>query len=297
VRVLVTGANGYIGRKLLPALAAAGHEVIAMVRHSEELKGADQVVVADLGESTTLTSLPQEIDAVYYLVHSMSGRGSDFDALEKKIAENFVSWVDGTTAKQVIYLTGLVPKGEPSKHLASRQAVEEVLRTSRVPVTALRTGVVVGSGSASFEIIRDLVEKLPVMVAPRWLQTRCQPIAIDDALVYLVGVLGNEAAMGKSFEIGGPEVLTYEEVLRRFAKVRGLKRRILVLPILTPRLSSYWLVFVTRVDYALARHLVEGLKNEVVVGDHTIDQVVHHQPIGFDEALRRAFSSEGWPPG
>ncbi len=294
LRVLLTGANGYIGMRLLPLLLAAGHQVHCLVRDPQRLPVTHDpergvwVHQADLLEPLAAAGLPERLDAAYYLVHSLSAAG-DFAELETRAARNLATYLASTGARQVIYLGGLGDDGALSQHLASRRQVERTLREGPVPVTVLRAGIIVGSGSASFELIRDLTEKLPVMVAPRWLRSRTQPIAVRDALAYLAGVLGEPRALDETFDIGGPEVLTYQTMLLRYAAVRGLRRWILPVPVLTPRLSSYWLYFVTSTSFALARNLVDSMKVDVVVRDDRIRAIVPHDPIPYDEAVRLAF--------
>ncbi len=295
MRVLLTGANGYIGMRLLPLLLEAGHEVHCLVRsrsrfpveHDPE-RGV-HVHEADLLEPLDAASLPSELDAAYYLVHSLSTSAGDFGALEARAAQAFADYLGTTGARQLIYLGGLGDDGALSQHLDSRRNVERLLREGAVPVTVLRAAIIVGSGSASFEIMRDLVEKLPVMVAPRWLRSLTQPIAVRDALGYLVGVLGEPRAIGETFDVGGPEVLTYQTMLERFAAVRGLRRSILPVPVLTPRLSSYWLYFVTSTSYPLARNLVDSMKVDVVARDERIRDIIPRDLIPYDEAVRLAF--------
>ncbi len=294
LRVLLTGANGYIGMRLLPLLLAAGHRVHCVVRDPQRFPVAHDpergvwVHQADLLEPLAAADLPERLDAAYYLVHSLSSDG-DFTELEARAARNFAEYVGGTGARQIIYLGGLGDDGALSRHLASRRQVEHVLGQGPVPVTVLRAGIIVGSGSASFELIRDLTEKLPVMVAPKWLRSRTQPIAVRDALGYLAGVLDEPRALGETFDIGGPEVMTYQTMLLRYAAVRGLRRWVLPVPVLTPRLSSYWLYFVTSTSFALARNLVDSMKVDVLVRDDRIRTIVPLDPIPYDEAVRLAF--------
>jgi uncharacterized protein YbjT (DUF2867 family) len=294
LRVLLTGANGYIGRRLLPLLVAQGHQVHCLVRDPGRFGVAHDpergiwVHRADLLAPLDGAALPDRVDAAYYLVHSLSTSG-DFAALEARAARHFASYLAGTGARQLIYLGGLGDDGALSQHLASRRHVERVLREGPVPVTVLRAGIIVGSGSASFEIIRDLTEKLPVMIAPRWLRSRTQPIAVRDALAYLAGVLDEPRALHATFDIGGPEVLTYQAMLLRYAAVRGLRRWILPVPVLTPRLSSYWLYFVTSTSYPLARNLVDSMTVDVIARDQRIRTIVPIEPITYDEAVRLAF--------
>jgi uncharacterized protein YbjT (DUF2867 family) len=239
---------------LLQALLADGHDVICLVRDKRRFDWDDfskedlkkiSVVEGDLSSAASLASAPVDFDVAYYLVHSMSSSYEDFTRIESESAKNFVELVNRSNAKQIIYLSGIVNDEALSSHLLSRKNVEDILKTSKVPATVLRAAIIIGSGSASFEIIRDLVEKLPVMIAPRWLSTKSQPIAISNVVEFLRGVLMNEVTFDKSFDIGGPEVLTYSEMLLKFAKVRKLKRLIIPIPIMTPKLSSYWLYFVT----------------------------------------------------
>ncbi len=296
MKILLTGANGYIGKRLLPLLIEQQHEVVCMVRDPrrfdvpETLKAKVQVVKGDLLQPETLHNLPQNIDAAYYLVHSMGSGGDSFGESEETSAKNFVAYLNTTTAQQIIYLSGISNDKNLSRHLTSRKHVEDVLDTAAAALTVLRAAIIIGSGSASFEIIRDLVEKLPVMITPKWLNSKCQPIAIRDVLFYLTAVLGHKTCYERRFEIGGPDVLTYKQMLEQLAEVRHLERYILTIPVLTPRLSSYWLYFVTSTSYAIARSLVESLRNDVVVKDYTIDQIIPHQCLNYKDSLKLAFS-------
>lgn len=294
MKILLTGATGYIGKRLLPKLIREGHEVVCGVRDPSRfqppasLKPHLNTITLDLLEPETLKNIPKDIHAAYYLVHSMS-TSSDYTALEEESAKNFRSAIEHTKAEQVIYLSGIINEDELSTHLKSRKNVEELLEQGAYHLTTLRAGIIIGSGSASFEIIRDLVEKLPVMIAPKWLNTRCQPIGITDVLAFLCRVLGHEKTYDQNFDIGGPDVLTYKEMLLGFAKARGLKRWIGTVPVMTPRLSSYWLYFVTSTSYNLASSLVQSMKVEVVCRDTRINELLKVNPLSYQEALRKAF--------
>lgn len=293
MKILLTGASGYIGKRLLPALIEHGHEVTCVVRDkarfsTERYKDAPITVAeADLLNPDSLATLPTDFDVAYYLVHSMAG--GNFSQKEKESARNFVDYLDCTQAKQLVYLGGIINEEQLSEHLQSRKAVEEILAGGRVPLTALRAGIIVGSGSASFEIIRDLVEKLPLMIAPKWLNTRCQPIAIRNVVQFLCGVAGRDDTYNQNFDIYGPDVLTYKQMLMQFAQVRRLRRRIITVPVMTPRLSSYWLYFVTSTSYALAKNLVESMKIDVVGRPNHLAQDLGIHPIPYQEAIRIAF--------
>jgi uncharacterized protein YbjT (DUF2867 family) len=294
MRILLTGATGYIGKRLLPILIEQGHDIICCVRDSnrfyvpDTFKDKITVVEVDFLQEETLHEIPTDIDAAYYLIHSMSSSADNYDKLEKTSALNFVSQINKTKAQQVIYLSGIVNDDVLSKHLSSRKKVEEILNTGTYAMTTLRAGIIVGSGSASFEIIRDLVNKLPVMVTPKWLNTRCQPIAISDVLEFLSKSLLNATTYNQSFDIGGPNILTYKEMLLGFAKAKNLKRWIFTVPVMTPKLSSYWLYFVTSTSYKLASALVSSMKVEVVCRDTRINELLDVQPMSYDIALSRA---------
>ncbi len=219
----------------------------------------------------------------------MSSNVSDFGKLEELSANNFIKLVKQTSVKQIIYLGGITNEEKLSKHLASRKKVEEILSKSGIPLTSIKAGIIVGSGSASFEIIRDLVEKLPVMITPKWLNTKHQPIAIRNILEYLTGVLLNPETFNKSYDVGGPDVLSYKEMLLQLAEVRGLKRFIFTVPVMTPRLSSYWLYFVTSTSYMLAINLVNSMKIEVVAKDNSLEKMLNIKPISYKEAVKLAF--------
>lgn len=294
MKILLTGATGYIGKRLLPILVNQGHDLICCVRDKNRfyipLEYADSITVieVDFLKKETIDTIPLDIDAAYYLIHSMAGSASNYDELEKTSAENFVSKINTTQAQQVIYLSGIINDDSLSKHLSSRKKVEEVLSTGSYAMTTLRAGIIVGSGSASFEIIRDLVNKLPVMITPKWLNTRCQPIAINDVLEFLSKSLLNSKVYNQSFDIGGPNILTYKEMLLAFAKAKNLKRWIFTVPVMTPKLSSYWLYFVTSTSYKLAAALVSSMKVEVVCRDTKINQILNVTPMTYDMALSRA---------
>ena len=295
MNILLTGATGYIAQRLLPVLLQQGHTVICVVRDRQRFNLSKfgstsvQVVEADFLAPESLVAIPKEIDAAYYLIHSMSTVGEDFEPLEAQSAKYFRDYMAQTNVRQVIYLSGIVNESKLSKHLTSRKNVEHILSEGPYALTTLRAGIILGSGSASFEIIRDLVEKLPVMITPKWLKTRSQPIAIRNVLEFLSGVLLNPETFHQSFDIGGPEVLSYKEMLLRFAKVRGLKRYIGIVPVMTPRLSSYWLYFVTSTSYHLAVNLVNSMKVEVIAAPNPLREMLGIRLIGYEEAIRLAF--------
>ena len=295
MKILLTGVTGYIAQRLLPVLLQNGHEIVCCVRdkkrfNKEKYKSFPlSVVEVNFLDKATLPNIPEDIDVAYYLIHSMATSGADFEKLEQTSAENFKVRIEQTNAKQVIYLSGIVNEEHLSKHLLSRKNVEQILSSASFALTTLRAGIIVGSGSASFEIIRDLVEKLPVMVTPKWLHTASQPIAIRNVIEYLSGVMLKEEMYDKSFDIGGPEILTYREMLLKFAKVRGLRRRIFVVPVMTPKLSSYWLYFVTSTSYTLAVNLVESMKVEVICKPNNLRELLGIQLIGYEKAIELAF--------
>jgi uncharacterized protein YbjT (DUF2867 family) len=293
MKILLTGSTGYIAQRLLPVLLENGHEVYCCVRDrgrfNSQLFPDAKIIEVDFLRKETLESIPADIDAAYYLIHSMSSQGQDFGELEETSALNFKERIETTQAKQVIYLSGIINETELSKHLLSRKNVEEILSSKAYALTTLRAGIIVGSGSASFEIIRDLVEKLPVMITPKWLHTASQPIAIRNVLEFLTGVLLLRESYDQSFDIGGPDVLTYKQMLLRFAAVRGLKRRILVVPVMTPKLSSYWLYFVTSTSYTLAKNLVNSMKVEVICRPNNLAETLNIELIGYDKSIAMAF--------
>ncbi|MHA4809025.1 SDR family oxidoreductase [Flavitalea flava] len=296
MKILLTGVTGYIGKRLLPVLVEQGHEIVCCLRDKNRLppEGIFQQANISLLEidfliKTDLPDVIKDIDAAYYLIHSMSAGVKDFDTLEALSANNFIDLLVQTSVKQIIYLGGITNVDKLSKHLDSRKKVEEILGKSHIPLTSLKAGIIVGSGSASFEIIRDLVEKLPFMITPKWLSTKIQPIAIRNVLEYLSGVLGKQETFHQSYDIGGPDILTYKQMLLIFAKVRGLKRYILIVPVMTPRISSYWLYFVTSTSYRLAVNLVDSMKVEVVAKDNNLEKILGIKPVPYEEAVQLAF--------
>ena len=288
--VLVTGASGFVGSHLARALEEEGHDVRAMTRRPERYDGVGTPVRADVSDPDSLVEAMRGVDAAYYLVHSLDS--ADFVEKDAEAARAFSAAAAEAGVRQIVYLGGLGDETEDlSPHLPSRRQVEGLLGSDGVPVTVLRAAIVVGHGGISWEITRQLVKNLPAMVAPQWDATRTQPIALQDVVRYLVGVLDNPEALGRVFEIGGPEVLSYRDMLRRASKIQqGRDVPIVVVPVLTPELSSRWRSFVTDVDTATGRNLIESMDNEVVVKDDTIREVVPFEPMGYDDMVRVALS-------
>jgi len=299
MKILLTGSTGYIGRRLLPILVSEGHHVVCAVRDERRFDWDDfdeeflkniTVITCDLEDEKTLQNLPKDIDAAYYLVHSMTASYAGFAEKEMVCAQNFAKHFKDSNLQQIIYLSGIVNDESLSEHLQSRKDVEDELKQSGVPLTVLRAAIIIGSGSTSFEIIRDLVEKLPVMIAPKWLKSKCQPIAIRNVIQYLKGVLFLKETYNKAFDIGGPDILNYKEMLFKYASVRKLKRYIISVPVLSPKLSSLWLYFVTSTSYPLARNLVDSMKHDVVVKQGNLNDILPLELYTYTDALKMAFS-------
>lgn len=291
VTVLVTGATGFIGRRLVPALLDAGHDVRAMTRRPESYDGPGEPVGADVSDRSSLDAALRDVDVAIYLVHSLDD--PDFEAKDAEAARTFSAAAAAAGVKQIVYMGGLGDDDDQglSAHLRSRREVEQLLGGDGVPVTVLRAAIVVGHGGISWELTRQLVKNLPAMVVPKWVGTRTQPISIDDVVRYLAGVVDHPDAIGRVFEIGGPDQLTYKEMLL-VANEEGDGRQIpiVVLPLLTPRLSSYWLALVTDVDVTTGRNLIDSMSTEVVVRDTSIRDVVPGEPLSYRESVRRALA-------
>jgi uncharacterized protein YbjT (DUF2867 family) len=296
MRILVTGATGYVGGRLVPRLLAAGHTVRCMVRDAARLQGRPwvgrvEIVQGDVLDDASLTPTMVGVDAAYYLVHSL-GSGPDFHERDARAARAFGLAARAAGVARIIYLGGLGdPSTDLSEHLRSRQQTGEALREAGVPVTEFQAAVIVGAGSLSFEMIRYLTERVPVMICPSWVYTRIQPIAIRNVLDYLVAALDVPASTGQTIEIGGEDVITYGEMMMGYARLRGLRRWLAPVPVLTPRLSSYWVHLVTPIPSSIARPLIEGLRNEVVVRDaRALAMFPDVRPVGYDAAVRAALA-------
>ncbi|WP_409466446.1 NAD(P)H-binding protein [Amycolatopsis sp. GA6-003] len=287
MRVLVAGASGFVGRRLCPALKDAGHDVLAMTRRPDHYRGAGEPVYGDVADIGSLRDALKNVDVAYYLVHSLDS--TDFQQRDAAAARAFARASADAGVRRIVYLGGLGDDGDSlSEHLASRREVERLLAETGVPVTVLRAGIVIGHGGTSWELTRQLVERLPVMITPRWVGTRTQPIALADVVRYLTGVLEHPETAGATFDIGGPEVLTYRDMLQRVAVMEGRMLAIVPVPLLTPRLSSYWLSLVADIDATTGRALIDSMGNEVVVRDDAIRRIVEFEPMGYDDAVLQA---------
>ena len=296
--VLVTGASGFVGAHLARALVEEGHDVRAMTRRPEEYDGPGNPVPGDVADADSLVAALDGVDAAYYLVHSLDSH--DFEKQDAEAARAFAVAAARTGVKQIVYLGGLgAEEGRLSPHLRSRRQVEGLLAGTGVPVTVLRAAIVVGHGGISWEMTRQLVDNLPMMATPPWVDTRTQPIALEDVVRYLVGVLDNDEAVGRTFEIGGPDVLTYGEMMRRASVIQnGRDVPIVKVPMLSDRvtqavtteLSSYWLSLFTDADRTTGRNLIESMSTEVVVTDDSVREVVPFEPMGYDDMVRVALS-------
>ncbi|MBK8711148.1 MAG: SDR family oxidoreductase [Niastella sp.] len=297
MRILLTGANGYIGMRILPVLVEAGHEVTCVVRDTKRFKPTKsilekvQIIEYDFlyPENAIQHFKNKEFDAAYYLIHSLGDTTTTLKEYELRSIGCFVLVATLTKVKQIIYLGGISNEENLSKHLYARKVVKDVIMQSGIPYTIFEAGIIVGSGSISFEIIRDLTEKLPVMIVPRWLNSKCQPIAIRNVINYLHLCLSNENAFSRTFEIGGPDVLTYKQMILQFAAVRGYKRYILSLPVPFPGLSAYWLYLTTSANITIARQLVHSMKNDVICKEFSIREIIPQQLIPYKEAIEMAF--------
>jgi uncharacterized protein YbjT (DUF2867 family) len=295
MKILVTGATGYIGKRLIPLLLNDGHTVICAVRDKKRaqnyFKDRKNIVLieADFLNAESLNNIPKNIDFAYYLIHSMSNSAKEFHVLEEKCAFNFKRFAEKTNLEQVIYLSGITNDTKLSKHLLSRKNVEKNLASKTYALTTFKAGIIVGSGSSSFEIIRDIVEKLPIMIAPKWLNTKTQPLGIRDVLSFLHRALNKKELYNTSYDVFGPEILTYKEMLLEFASVRKLSRWILTVPVMTPKLSSYWLYFVTSTSYKLATSLVNSMGVEVIGNKSDINKILDVQPMTYKQAVQFAF--------
>lgn len=295
MRVLLTGITGYVGKRILPLLLEQNHVLYCCVRNLDRVEekwiAHPQITLVEIDflAPENPDNFPDDIDIAYYLIHSMASSG-DFEELELTAAQNFRELVSQSNVKQVIYLGGISNDKYLSKHLRSRLNVENELKKGNYHLTTLNAGIIIGSGSASFEIIRDIVEKLPIMITPRWVLTLSHPISIRDVLKFLIGVMDNPECFDKSFDVGGKNILSYKEMLLQYAEIRQLKRKVLTLPIMTPRLSSYWLFFITATSYKLAVNLVNSLKVEVIARENPLPKLLNIEPMSYKEAVEAAFT-------
>lgn len=297
MRILLTGANGYIGMRLLPVLVEAGHEVTCVIRDKNRFKPSkdllDKVQIIEYDflhpENAVQNFKNKEFDVAYYLIHSLADTSSTLKEYELRAAGCFVLVALLTQVKQIVYLSGISNDQDLSKHLTARKVVKDVFIKSGIPYTIFEAGIIVGSGSVSFEIIRDLTEKLPVMIVPRWLNSKCQPIAIRNVIYYLEHCILNEKTFYKTFEIGGPDILSYKQMLLDLAAVRGYKRYIIALPVLFPGVSAYWLYFTTSANYTVAKQLVHSMKNDVVCKEFSIREIIPQELINYKGAIQMAF--------
>ena len=291
-KILVAGATGFIGRRLTKELLRLGYTVRCMVRRDvADIPAECERVRGDMLEPSTLDVVLTGIDTAYYLVHSMASGRAGFERRDRTSAENFVAAANRAGVRRVIYLGGLGETGDDlSGHLKSRLEVADILRRGKFATTFLRAAIILGDGGASFEMVRCLVNRLPVMITPRWVTTRCQPIAVDNVIAYLAGCLADERTAGRTFDIGGPDVLTYKEMMERFAAIEGKRLYILPVPVLSPKLSSYWVGLITTVPPSVSMPLIEGLKNEVICRENTIRDLIPIPLTPYDTAVAEALA-------
>lgn len=295
MHVLLTGATGYIGKRLLQNLLAEGHTITCCVRDSKRINFTEgfedriKIIETDFSKPVDSISHIATLDAAYFLIHSLKSNTDHFYDSESTIAYNFKCLAENLKCRQVIYLGGIANDDKLSKHLSSRKNVESTLKNGNFALTTFRAAIIVGSGSASFEIIRDLVEKLPLMITPKWVNTKCQPISIKNVINYLMSALHNEKTYNETFDIGGPDILTYKQMMLDYASVRGLTRYIVTVPVMTPRLSSYWLYFITATNYTLAVNLVNSMKVEVICSENRIQDIIENPLISYKDAVSTAF--------
>ena len=290
MKIAVFGATGIVGRALLPVLAAE-HDVLAVSRRRRPPEDGMTWAVADVLDGPSVRRALEGADVAYYLVHSLGTQ--DFEERDIRAATTFAREAAASHVKQLVYLGGLGEDGdELSPHLRSRLETGRALASGAVPLTTLQAAVVIGKGSAAFETVVALVDRLPVMIAPRWVTTPTQPVALEDAVRYLAGVAGREETFGETYDVGGPEVMTYREMIERVARLRGKRRTIIEVPVLTPFLSSLWLHLITPVGASVARPLVEGLRNPTVARDERIRELVPFEPTPFDEAASDALRDQ-----
>jgi uncharacterized protein YbjT (DUF2867 family) len=307
-KILLTGSTGFIGKRLLYRLDEKGYQVRCLVRPPEKLtlmrplSHEPEIVYGDLLKPETLKEALQGVHAAYYLVHSMGGRSirqtHAFEEKDRMAAKNFLDAADSVGLSRIIYLGGLGDVTDNlSHHLASRQEVGRILQSGRVKTTVLRAAVIVGAGGAAFEIIRYLVERLPVMLCPKWVYTQSQPIAIDNVLDYLVGCIENQKTSGISLDIGGPQIVSYADLMRMYARVRGLKRMIIGLPLVSPRLSAYWVNLITPVPAGIVLPLAEGLRNKAICRENLIRELIPAHLLSMEQAICNALAEEEAGPG
>jgi len=293
-KILLTGASGFIGQRLARALLAEGADLRCLLRRPAPLPAGAEAAIGDLLEPDTLPAAMEGVDTAYYLVHSMAGGRAGFEARDRAAAVNFTKAATAAGVRRVIYLGGLGDtSGALSEHLKSRLEVGSILSSASFATTFLRAAVIFGAGGASYEMIHSLVKHLPIMITPRWVSTRCQPIAVNDVISYLVGCLHEERTAGGTFDIGGPEILTYREMMERFAAIEGRSLLIIPVPVLTPKLSSYWIGFITPIKPSIAMPLIEGLANEVICRDNRIRDLIPLRLTPYDEAVRIALAEAG----
>lgn len=297
MRILVTGATGYIGGRLVPELLKKHYTVRCLARDpkklSESILEKTETFAGDVFDTASLAAALKDVRVAFYLIHSMTAGGTVFAKKDRLAAANFAQAAADAGLQKIIYLGGLGSDHvRLSEHLASRHEVGAILKESGIPVTELRAAVIIGAGSLSFKMIRYLTERLPVMICPKWIRSRCQPVAVRDVLSYLTTAVENKESDGKILEIGGADILSYGEMILGYAEVRGLKRWLIPVPVLTPRLSSYWIDWVTPIPASLSRALIEGLRNDVICRDKSALRIFPFRPMGYKAALWEALSQQ-----